>query len=84
MAGKYKHTFIPAVSFTGFPNDVKTHFTAGVESEPMPADFIKLMRAKKLTQDAPVTEEESTIDDTNEADAEAGKPEGGSGTGEKG
>ncbi|MEH7903998.1 hypothetical protein V7794_22645 [Rhizobium laguerreae] len=82
MAGKYKHTFIPAVSFTGFPNDVKTHFTAGVESEPMPADFIKLMRAKGLTQEAPVTEEESSTNDI--AEAEADKPEGRSGAGKEG
>ncbi|MEF3124654.1 hypothetical protein [Rhizobium leguminosarum] len=82
MAGKYKGTFIPAVSFTGFPNDVKTHFTAGVESEPMPADFIKLMRAKKLTQDAPVAEEEGSTNDI--AETEADKPEGKPGTREEG
>ncbi|EJB02882.1 hypothetical protein Rleg9DRAFT_1696 [Rhizobium leguminosarum bv. trifolii WSM597] len=74
MAGKYKGTFIPAVSFTGFPNDVKTHFTAGVESAPMPAEFIKLMRAKGLTDDAPVTEEESTTNDSEESHSD--KPQG--------
>ncbi|MGO8093224.1 hypothetical protein [Rhizobium leguminosarum] len=71
MAGKYKRTFIPAVSFTGFPNDVKTHFTAGVESAPMPADFIKLMRAKGLTTD-------------DIAETQADKPEGKPGAGEEG
>ncbi len=85
---KKKQTFTPTVSFTGYPDDIKTHFTAGVESAPMPADFVELMRAKGLTGEAPVANEESTVDESIELSAEAGaesssgKPESEPGKGE--
>lgn len=55
---KVAETFIPAVSFTGYP-DGKTpvQFIAGVESAPVPAEFAQLMRDKGLVADAKTTEE---------------------------
>ncbi|WP_432344687.1 hypothetical protein WMC41_15935 [Shinella yambaruensis] len=42
-------TFVPAVSFTGYP-DGKTpvEFQAGVESVPVPAAYAALIRSKGL------------------------------------
>jgi len=51
MTGAKKITFVPAVSFTGFPDDVKTKFTAGVESAPIPADYLELLREKGLVDE---------------------------------
>ena len=46
-------TFIPAVTFTGFPDDRPrgVKFFAGVESIPVPPEFVALMREKKLVAD---------------------------------
>lgn len=49
-------TFVPASSFTGYvePYEVNPDgiiFTAGVESIPVPKDFIELMREKNLVAD---------------------------------
>jgi hypothetical protein len=49
-------TFIPAASFTGYvePYDVNPAgivFTKGVESIPVPKDFVDLMREKNLVAD---------------------------------
>ncbi len=42
-------TFVPAVSFTGYPDGEKeVHFVAGQESAPVPAEFIALVRSKGL------------------------------------
>jgi len=39
-------TFVPAEDFTGYPDGKKTAFKAGVESQPVPAEFAALMREK--------------------------------------
>lgn len=49
-------TFTPSVGFTGYPADVKTKFTAGKESVPVPASFLEMVRAKGLVSE-PVQQE---------------------------
>jgi hypothetical protein len=39
-------TFVPAISFTGYPRGKKTKFTAGEESAPVPAGFLEMVRTK--------------------------------------
>lgn len=42
-------TFVPSVSFTGYPDDVHpVEFKAGVESIPVSPQFARLIRAKGL------------------------------------
>lgn len=44
-------TFVPAISFTGYPDGkTEVHFAAGVESQPVPAGYAALIREKGLTQ----------------------------------
>lgn len=43
-------TFVPDVSFTGFPDGEKTKFTAGEKSAPLPAAFVEKMREKGLVR----------------------------------
>jgi hypothetical protein len=51
-------TFIPRVSFTGFPDGVTpVQFMAGVESIPVAPDFAQLMRDKGLVADDEPTAE---------------------------
>lgn len=51
MTGPRKVTFIPAVSFTGYPDGKKMQFTIDVESEPIPADYLDLLREKGLVDE---------------------------------
>lgn len=44
-------TFLPAINFTGYPQDKKTEFFAGVESAPVPASYVELLRTKGLVAD---------------------------------
>lgn len=44
-------TFTPAVGFTGYPAGVKTQFTVGTESAPVPASFLKMVRAKGFVRE---------------------------------
>ncbi len=39
-------TFFPTINFTGYPEDKKTEFFAGVESVPVSASYLELLRAK--------------------------------------
>lgn len=44
-------TFIPAISFMGYPDGVEAapvDFVAGVESRPVTADYLYLMKSKGL------------------------------------
>ncbi len=42
-------TFVPAISFTGYPDGVtETNFVAGQESQLVSAEFIELVRSKGL------------------------------------
>jgi hypothetical protein len=84
-------TFVPDVSFTGFPNDIRTKFTAGVESAPIPADYLDLLREKGLVREPDQPNEGKTVADEVEqhidepaapAAGETVKPQGKSGEGE--
>lgn len=51
-------TFIPSVSFLGYPDGAtEVHFPAGVESAPVPPEFVTLMLAKGLVADNETTNE---------------------------
>ena len=53
-------TFIPAVTFTGYPDDkTPVLFRAGVESEPVTEAFAQLMRDKGLVAIQKPSEEPS-------------------------
>jgi len=41
-------TFFPTINFTGYPQDKKTEFFVGVESVPVPASYLELLRTKGL------------------------------------
>ena len=47
---KAMETFVPAATFDAYPDGKKTHFVAGKESQPMPAGFVEIMRAKGLVR----------------------------------
>ncbi|MBX5253317.1 hypothetical protein HJC03_23395 [Rhizobium sp. NLR4b] len=66
-------TFVPAVSFEGYPEDKKTKFLAGVESVPVPASYLDLLRAKGLVDDNPPAADDRKKE-TN--DSQAVQPEG--------
>jgi hypothetical protein len=42
--------FVPAMDFTGYPFGQPVAFRAGVESIPVPAEFVQLMHAKNKVQ----------------------------------
>ncbi len=42
--------FVPAMDFTGYPFGQPVIFRAGVESIPVPAEFVQLMHAKNKVQ----------------------------------
>lgn len=44
-------TFTPSTGFTGYPAGVKTRFTVGKESAPVPASFLEMVRAKGFVQE---------------------------------
>ena len=57
-------TFVPAITFTGYPQPYKTNrkgalFQAEVESEPVPQSFVDLMREKGLVADKKSTAQAS-------------------------
>jgi hypothetical protein len=66
-------TFIPAVSFTGFPEDKKTKFTAGVESVPIPSGYLETLREKGLVDEGSAAPEKGSVNDKT---GETGEPEG--------
>jgi len=47
-----KTTFIPSVTFDGYPFGEKVTFRAGVESIPVPEDYAALIREKGLAETA--------------------------------
>lgn len=73
-------TFVPDVSFTGYPDGIETKFTAGEESAPMPAEFIELMRTKGLVRETPSEAIERTVEDHEfpniEEEGQAQQPQG--------
>ncbi|UDF29389.1 UNVERIFIED_ORG: hypothetical protein LHK14_18025 [Roseateles sp. XES5] len=51
-------TFTPSVGFTGYPANVKTKFTVGKESVPVPTEFLEMVRAKGFVQEEDPPEKE--------------------------
>lgn len=46
-------TFVPAKSFTGYPDgNTPVRFLAGVESVPVPSDYLDMLREKGLVDKA--------------------------------
>lgn len=60
MDGSDLVTFMPAEDFTGYPFGDPVEFRAGVESAPVPADYLTLLKSKGHVADsampAPVEE----------------------------
>ncbi len=54
MAKKSLLTFTPAVDFTGYPFGEKVDFRAGVESSPVPAEYVDLIREKGMLAGAEI------------------------------
>ncbi|MCV9960730.1 hypothetical protein OIU34_02360 [Pararhizobium sp. BT-229] len=75
-----KSTFIPAISFTGYPEeDTKpVKFTAGIESVPVPAEFIALVRDKGYIDESAgkPTEEKAKRNDREQIAGGARQSEG--------
>lgn len=46
-------TFVPAGDFWGYPRGKKTLFKKGVETEPLPDDFVDLMEIKGHVEGKP-------------------------------
>lgn len=67
-------TFFPSASFTGYPGGEKTKFLAGVESAPVPASYLDVLRAKGLVSETAITTKEGKPE--TDEQSEADEPEG--------